>query len=204
MATNRKTAAALWLAAATAAAPVSARTSWESDQALAIQQIAKTSLEQRRARGVVAGWPRESAAAAARVIDKYGTPDQIETAEVSWFDRAPFARIDVYRDAPDPSRPYALRQLVAYVVHADKWSELKVFDRGVAYDPGLQALVACSDREDINLLALNLADEIVRGEKTSLEARALFDRTLALAYAGKSSRLTSKLLFRPQPRTPGP
>jgi hypothetical protein len=87
---------------------------------------------------------------------------------------------------------------VAYDVPICKWRALNAFDRGVEYDPVSRELKAHAGSETANILALNLADEVIRGRRTPADAAEFYDKALLLALSGKSSRYTTRLLFRPQ------
>jgi hypothetical protein len=153
------------------------------------------------ARGAIAGWPERSKELAEALIQKYGLPDGVREAQLSWTRARPWAEVVVYRDALACGRPNGFEQSVAYEVPVGKWRELDALDRGVDYDPVARELVAHTDRETTNFLALNLADEVIRGRRTAAQAREFYDRTLALSSAGKSSSYMRRLLFRPdEPR----
>lgn len=151
-----------------------------------------------RARSELAGWPRHSRSLAEALIQKYGPPDDVVASRLSWTRAAPWKEVIVYRDALACGRPNEFEQSVAYEVPVGKWRELDAFDRGVDYDPVARELVAHTDRETTNLLALNLADDVIRGRRSAAQAREFYDRTAALSAAGKSSAYTRRLLFRPR------
>ena len=142
-------------------------------------------------------WPEHSRVLAEAIVARYGTPDVVEASRLSWSGRRPWVALIVYRDAVDSDRPNGLQQSVSYEVPVRKWRALAAFDRGVEYDPVKRELVARSDSESTNLLALNLADEMIRGRRTAADARDFYDKTLSLAYSGKSSSYTRRLHFVP-------
>jgi hypothetical protein len=147
---------------------------------------------------VIADWPEHSRDLAQAIIQDYGPPDSVQPSQLSWEGHRPWKTIVVYRDALASGRPNGFQQSVAYDVPVRKWRELGAFDRGVEYDPVAHELVAHTDSETANFLALNLADEVIRGRRTAADACDFYDKTLALSFAGKSSPYTRKLLFRPQ------
>ena len=151
-----------------------------------------------RTQSVIADWPDRSRALAESLIQQYGIPDEATPSSLSWREREPWSRVRVERDALDPERPTGVLQAVSYEVPLRRWRALGWFGRGVDYDPVAKELVARTGSEATNLLALNLADEIVRGKRTAEEARAFFDETASLAVSGKSSPYMKRLLFRPQ------
>lgn len=147
-----------------------------------------------RAQAVIADWPEQARGLAEGLLQEYGAPDGVQPARLSWAAQGPWRSIAVSRDAPGAR----LEESVGYDVPIRKWRALGAFDRGVDYDPVKHELIARSDREATNFLALNLADEVIRGRKTALEARVFYDTTFSLSLAGKSSPYMRRLLFRPQ------
>lgn len=142
-------------------------------------------------------WPNQAKDLAGSLLGEYGAPDETAEDRLSWINAAPWSRIVVYRDPQGPDQPAHLLQAVPYRVPLKKWRSLSAFHRGAAYDPVREELVARTDREDTNFLALNLAEEVVRARRTGAEADAFFDKTVALSYSGKGSAYLRKLLFSP-------
>lgn len=144
-------------------------------------------------------WTEEARLVAARVAGKYGAPDETTSEALVWRRREPFKRILVRRDAvshafPERHTDY-LEQTISYRVPTKSFGELAEFDGGLLADRGRGELTARSDREEANILALNLADEVVRGKRTPSQAREFAQKTLAAAAAGKTSAYTQGLLF---------
>lgn len=151
-----------------------------------------------RAQSLIADWPEGSRILAETLLQEYGVPDEAGPSRLSWTNRNPWKKMEVERDALDPARATGVLQSVAYDVPLRRWRALGWFGRGVDYDPVTRELIARTRSEATNFLALNLADEVIRGRRTAEEARALYDETLALSLAGKSSPYMRRLLFRPQ------
>jgi len=147
---------------------------------------------------VVGIWPAPQRAAARALIDKYGRPAQFDSNALAWFNNGIWKRTIVYRRGPiaGPNRDKQfLSQSVGYIVPADKIAALKKFDKRLEVSQTAGEMTFTSDREATNLLALNLADEIVTGRRTVASARAFFMRTTVLAAAGKSSPYRRDLRF---------
>lgn len=150
-----------------------------------------------RTRDAVAAWPQRARLLTAAIVREYGAPDEILPAQLIWRRRHPWTMIAVFRDAQSPERPNNLLQTLAYEVPLQRWRALSAFERGAAYDPVRRELAARTDSEETNLLALNLADEVIQGRRTAAEANDFYDRTLKLSYAGKSSSYMVRLMFSP-------
>jgi len=151
------------------------------------------------AEDLVSRWPDRPRALAQLMIERYGKPDQTVASQISWSLRGPWSKIVVFRD-PDPSgRGKHLLQSVPYAaVPVDHhWRDLSEFGRGASYDPATRELTARTDSQETNYLALNLADEIVRGRRNVRDAQDFYDAASNLSSAGKSSPYMQGLLFGP-------
>lgn len=158
----------------------------------------------------IAGWPSLPQTTARLLIAKYGEPNTFDDGSLVWYDNGEWRKTVVYRKAPESfmglhSRDI-LQQTVAYAVPDAKIGDLKAFDDRIKYDKASGEISAISENENLNFLALNLADEIVADRRSPQEARDFYRKTTKLAQSGKSSAYTQGLLFRPiqKPRlTPG-
>lgn len=146
------------------------------------------------ANAITAQWPEASRIAAAGLIDKYGPPDAFAAEALAWKDKYPWKRIVLWK-GPDEGAADNLEETVAYAGPPEIMTGLIGFGGRVFVADGGAALSARSSDEQINFLALNLADDIVRGARTPAQARAFYDRTLDLSSAGKKSRYMQRLLF---------
>lgn len=147
---------------------------------------------------VVAHWPPASAQAGRRFIELYGVPDAVRSDQLVWRNIGPWKRIVVREVKPPYARGEDLgvvEQSIDYPITPYQAAELAAFDRGLSYDSFRRELSARSDREEVNYLRLNLANDIVNGRATPEQAQRLFARTLALEAAGKSSPYMQALRF---------
>jgi hypothetical protein len=149
---------------------------------------------------LVSRWPVRPRALARLMIERYGKPDEVVASQVSWNRRGPWSKIVVFRD-PDPSgRGEHLLQSVAYgPVSVNALRGLDALGRGATYDAAARELSARTDSEETNFLALNLADEVVRGRRSVADARDFYDAASHLSAAGKSSPYMRGLMFGPRP-----
>ena len=88
-----------------------------------------------------------------------------------------------------------IKQTVDYRLTGAQAGELLAFSDSLEVDLAHGELSSRSAREDVNYLTLNLADEIVRGQKTVVEAQVAFRRQLELAAAGKTTPYMTGLVF---------
>ena len=147
---------------------------------------------------VIESWPAVSAAAARAVIARYGVPDEVAPDRLAWIENRPWRRTVVRRMAPldaDAEDRGVIEQAVDYRLTPRQASALKAFDPRLVYDRGARELGSRSEREAVNFLRLNLANDIVSGRMTPDQARALYAQVLRLEGAGKSSSYLQVLYF---------
>ena len=148
---------------------------------------------------IIRSWPEAERTAAGAMIEKYGKPSQFDHRALVWFNNGRWKRTIVYRNGLHRGGPARgkvfLEQSIGYIIPNDKLAELKRFDRRLDVSPTAGELTFTSDSEATNLLALNLADEIVVGKRSVADARAYFAKTSRLAASGKSSPYLDGLRF---------
>jgi hypothetical protein len=134
------------------------------------------------------GWPEESREAAQLVIDKYGKPDEATGSILIWNKRGPWKRVVAYRDFDSHNFPAphndSVESFLDHSVPTEKASELAEFDGSVVVNRTRGELSARCHDEEANFLALNLARDIIEGEKTVKEAREYYAHEF-LAYRKK-------------------
>ena len=147
---------------------------------------------------VIRDWPEGPRGAARALIAKYGDPSGFDENRLVWHNVGPWQETAVYREPPESSGHRGediLEQSIAYVVPENKLADLNRFDRRLDFDKPSGELVARSESESLNYLALNLADEIVNGKRSPDAARDFYRKTLKLSAAGKTSPYMNGFLF---------
>lgn len=148
---------------------------------------------------VVAEWPDHSRTTAKQILDKYGAPDEATTERLVWHDNGPWTRTVLHRDGPThqfpiPHRDY-LEQYVDYRVPTDKFDDLARYDGSVHAHRTRGELGAVCHTERANVLALNLAHEVITGERTPEAAREAYAAIMAKGKAGGSPAYMEELQF---------
>ncbi|HXT01780.1 MAG TPA: hypothetical protein VN915_13985 [Elusimicrobiota bacterium] len=154
------------------------------------------------AQGVVNRWSEPSAVAGRELLDEYGTPDDVTPRRLTWNHRGVWKRTEVWNRKPvylSPVDLAVMKQTVDYPLTYPQAGELLAFSDSIEVDLDKGELSSRSSREDINYLTMNLADEIIRGDKTVAQAQMEFMRQLRLAASGKVTPYMTGLLF-PQER----
>ncbi|MFI5361417.1 MAG: hypothetical protein ACHQ49_05565 [Elusimicrobiota bacterium] len=143
---------------------------------------------------IISGWAAPSRLAAAKTIDQYGPPDALSESALGWKRRGVWKRI-VVRNGEGAGGRADLEVTVACRTPETRRRALEAFDKGVRLSADAGELSARSTGESLDILALNLADEILRGARDPGDASEVYDRTVELAASGLSSPYMKTLLF---------
>lgn len=147
-----------------------------------------------QARRVISVWPVVAQRTAEAVLEKYGAPDLSVSDRLVWYDNGSWKITTVYRDPG--AHIDVLEQTIGYSVPQEKVGALAKLDFALRLSRDNRSLSAVSEAEETNILALNLADEVVRGKRSPEDARAFYLKTVVQWNAGKSSPYMKDLLFR--------
>jgi sporulation protein YlmC with PRC-barrel domain len=150
-------------------------------------------------KSMINNWPQASQKAAQEMLQKYGQPDVVSNSMLVWEDAGQFEKCTVYKDEVEHQFPTrhsdVLEQCVSYRIPADMLDELAQFDGSlIAYRTG-GILSARCHMEAMNILALNLAHEVITKKRTPDEARQFLARTAQEFMQGQSSEYTDGLMF---------
>ena len=144
-------------------------------------------------------WSAVSRRAVMLMIALHGEPTEYTGALVIWRDVAPWKEIIVHRAGVPHAFPTAhtdvVEHVIAYPVPADKLDELAGFDGSLIVRRTRGTLAASCDSEASNLLALNLAHQLITGAITVDDARATRARITADLTRGKKDPMTQQLGF---------
>jgi hypothetical protein len=180
------------LALVAMAAPVRlpAQPPLDSDDAIESRTI-EAAASTLTAENIIQGWPKRARSMARVVIEKYGQPDRLSEEALVWYNNGPWQNTVVYRKARPrslliPNEDY-LKQTISYMVPSDKINALERFNQGIVVNKVTDELSCQSESEDLNFLALNLADEIINNKRSVEDAQDFFLRTQLLSESGKTS-----------------
>lgn len=148
-------------------------------------------------RRVIRGWPDASREAVRDMMDRHGMPDAVSAERITWMDTPPFVKTVVYNHAVDHNFPVphqdVLEQYVNYRVPADKMDDLARFDGSVIVFRTDGLMAARCDKQPMNILALNLAQDVAEGDRTWREARRKYAETARAYMDGERPRITQRL-----------
>ena len=141
------------------------------------------------AREVIRDWPKPSQGAAEAMLDKYGPPQEATATALTWQGNGAWVRTTVHKTPVEHDFPEkhvdVLEQVVEYRVPINFYEALAKFDGSVVPDRTRGELTVHCDSEATNILALNLARDIIRGEKTPEQARTAMADAMRAVHAGK-------------------
>lgn len=148
----------------------------------------------------LSGFEGKAQEAARVMIARYGRPDEASESRLIWHGKGPWKELIVYREEVRHEWPMphtdVLESVIPYRVPADRFDDLAMFDGSVIAERTKGTLAARCDKEEMNFLALNLANDIVEGKKSVEEARRFYEETAKAFKEGKKHETTQKLLFR--------
>lgn len=157
---------------------------------------------------LITEWPESSREAISSMIEKYGMPDESSHARVIWNNTAPFKRSIVYREVTAHEFPKqhedVLEQTIDYRVPDDRLQVLAQFNGSLIVDKTKGELSSRGNREEMNILALNLADQVVRAEMKVNEARKQFANSVSSYEMGNKNQFVSGLLIMHEEGTSNP
>jgi hypothetical protein len=155
-----------------------------------------------------ANWPLASTVAIRSLTTKYGLPTSVTDEMVVWTNSGPFKRSVIYKEEVTHQFPKEhsdiLQQTIDYRVPKEKIAQLFQFDGSLIVDRTKGELSARNERQEMNILSLNLADRIIRGEVNVEEARREYGRNAEAFAAGSEGPIMTQFFFKAQGNTSDP
>ena len=152
---------------------------------------------------MMALWSEASRMAAQAMMDKYGAPDETTPTMLVWHNTGPFMHTVVHSTAVPHRFPMphddVLEQFVLYEVPPEMYDDLAEYDGSVMLERTSGKMSARCDKEPMNILALNLAHQIVSGEMDVEEARETYAEQAMAFKQNQPAPFTERLLFTSQP-----
>ncbi len=144
-------------------------------------------------------WPKETQSQARMLIERYGQPATVNATELVWNDNGPWRKTTLRREGFTQStmgkdRDH-LEQVISYQVPSGKLADVKRFDKRIEVNEAANELTSRADTESMNYLALNLADDIVKGQRSVQGARVFYQKVKMLERSGKSSPYLDGFIF---------
>lgn len=144
-------------------------------------------------------WPESSRTAAEEITAKYGRPDDVTSDELIWKNKGPWEKICVTKTESQHSFPIEHTDMLAttinYKVPTRKMDDLGRFDGSITFDRTQGTMTARCDTEANNILALNLANDIITGQKSVQRARTEYGNIIREKMNGGNPDAMDKLDF---------
>lgn len=148
---------------------------------------------------IIQAWPKDVKALGKVLIERYGNPGAADEKHLVWYNNGPWLKTILHRDgvrrALFGKGADHLEQVISYQVPAIKVGELASFDSRLEVDPAVGTLTSRAGSESMNFLALNLADDIVKGQRSVTAAKMFYRQAKLLEMTGKSSPYLDGLIF---------
>lgn len=130
---------------------------------------------------------------------QYGEPTEKSESMMMWKNNGQWKKTVVYakafkHDWPSPHVD-VLQQWIDYKVPVEKFSELAKFDGSVICNRTNGDISARCEKEAANFLALNLANDIIKGTKDAKSARTFYEQTVKEMANGGKPAYMQKLQF---------
>jgi hypothetical protein len=149
----------------------------------------------------LAGWPEGTRRLGAQLMTRYGAPTEVTPRQVTWMNSGQWVRTTLYKEGATQNfaAPHrnVLEQAVLYKVPIDKLTALAQFNRSLMADLARGELVSSADSEEINFLAINVADDVVKGQRSADEARIYFAQLVRAKMIKEPEKELQKLKFAP-------
>jgi hypothetical protein len=151
------------------------------------------------------GWPPLTQGLALDLLARYGAPDESTPDRLIWHSNAPWTRTVLLREGsahnfPKPHQD-VLEQTVSYRVPPEKVADLVAYDGSILVDRTRGELTVHCDTERSNILTLNIADDIVKGERSVEQALAYHAQVVRGVETGDTERYAQRLKFAPAAAT---
>lgn len=182
-------------------------TSSATEKSQVVQSEGKDVKATSQAAALTKGWPQASATAAQEIIAKYGQPDETTSDMLIWKSNvAPFKAIKVHKTVYSHKFPLlhqnALEHVVDYKVPTDRVDNVLQYNEAIIIDKNKGQMSSFAESEAMNILALNLAKDVIDGKLSAESARVKFGKETLDYMNGNRTAYTSVLSFGGQFQTP--
>lgn len=162
--------------------------------AISNQNLDRSDIEQ-----FTTDWPEKPRNLAGKMMDQYGPPDEATERRLFWHEAGDWKRIHLYRDGTPHNFPKQhqdhLRQFIDYPIVPEDADDLIAFDGSNKLFRTRGELGADCHKESMNYLTINLAHDIVIGEKSVDEARQAFAEIAVKFQMGMEPEYTQGFQF---------
>jgi hypothetical protein len=152
-----------------------------------------------RATSLTSGWPDSSIAAAKEMIEKYGDPQETTSDSLIWRNVAPFKEIIVHKEVYSHRFPLlhqnSLEHVVDYRAPIGKIDDVWRYNGSIVLNQTQGEMSSYAENEAMNVLALNLAHQVMAGKMSADAARITFGKETMSYLNGNKTAYTQVLNF---------
>lgn len=153
-------------------------------------------------------WPAVTRSMAYAFHERHGPPDEARQDALTWRSKGGWKRIVLHREAVEHRWPTphedACEHVLDHAVPPERASSVMNFHGGIVMDRARgEVSVRCAD-EPANILAANLAHELLEGALTTHHARRAFEQRFASRHDARDDDYVARLLFGRQVNTRDP
>lgn len=149
------------------------------------------------------GWPPRTIALAVSLVQEYGRPEDVAAHRITWYHNGPWQRTSLLREGAPHNFPLrhmdVLEQTVDYRVPLNKIADLVSYNGSLVVDRTRGELTVHSDSEQENIITLNIADDIVKGERTVDQAMGYHAQVIEGLFIHDPETYQLRLRFHQQP-----
>jgi len=153
-------------------------------------------------------WPEASQKAAKEMEAKYGKPNEATADMLVWNNNGIWLKTIVYKKEMDHNFPKphkdVIEQWVNYSIPLTNYDELAQYDGSITANRTNGTISSRCDKEAMNMLAINLAYDIVNNSRTVDEARIDYGKNAMAFMNGEKPGYTQKLNFINDKTAPDP
>lgn len=168
-------------------------------QSAQAQTQQKNKVASDKANSLTSGWPQASITAAREMIEKHGDPQEVTSEELIWRNVAPFKKIVVHKTVYNHKFPLmhqnSLEHVVDYRAPVSKIDDIWRYNGSIVLDRTKGEMSSFSDNEAANILALNLAHDVMMGKRGSDNARVTYGKEALNYLNGNKTAMTQVLTF---------
>jgi hypothetical protein len=160
----------------------------------------KVATSGKQVREIIREWPKNPKDAAIRLLDYYGEPDEYSLSQLIWYNtRDGWKRTVLYKEEIPHNFPAQhtdyLEQFIDYKAPIEMYSKLAEYDGSIIVDRTKGELSARCGGTSMNFVAINLAHDIVTGDKTVQQAREEYTYLYKTFKDGKRLPYTQNFQF---------
>ncbi len=157
---------------------------------------------------LIKDWPLSSQEAVKEMMLKYKLPQEATATQLTWYQTGPFKRSIVHKEEVHHQFPIkhadVLEQVVDYRVPFNRVDDLWNFNGSIVLSKTAGEISSWAESEEMNLLLLNLAYEIMTDKKSTHEARKELSKVISSSMKGEQDSKMQELKFSPSERSADP